>query len=354
MISEYDHAINNGTHSESNVEVHDGCDIVQPDECGVVNTEHHDTQRSSEHNAEPIPEATTAPAMRPASVVAAIPAVPSTSALCPDAIPSSEDPESVDIALDESILAILGEDPTISNVYGPEIHKDLALRLEHFAQNGLSKDLRKELGEKYLLPSNCKLISAPALNAEIKAAIPDVNVKRDKNIETRQKQTATAISCLGQAINCLISKKDSNTDSSIVKMLMDAERILCDVQHNDSVVRRNFILTSLKKDMKDQLQNTKPDELLFGQNLSETIKTAKAIHKSGAELRTTVPKPQYNQANSKKPPAVASTSRALNWKGPYPARKPPNHPKTKEPTQSKSQPSTSSRHSQPRPTRGRR
>ncbi|XP_028173802.1 uncharacterized protein LOC114362551 [Ostrinia furnacalis] len=356
-IQDVDHACNenNGEHISSNdCEILDECDILEPETGFRRLNSKYGTQCATE----PSNESTSLPSMavpetipQRVSVVVAGTAEPSTSAQCVGTAPIFEESEPVEVALDGAILEVLGEDPTISAAYGPEIHKDLALRLQHVASNGLSKELRKELQEKYLLPSNCKLISAPALNAEIKAAISDMTAKRDKSIELRQKQTATAISCLGQALNILISK--NNTDSSLIKLLMDTERILCDSQYNDSVVRRNFILSSLKKEMKDQLQNTKPDELLFGQNLSETIKTAKAINKSGAELKTSLPKQQFHN-NNKKPTAVASTSKSLNWKGPYPARKPPNHPKAKEAPQSKRGPSNSSRHSQPQPTRGRR
>ncbi|XP_047035394.1 uncharacterized protein LOC124641341 [Helicoverpa zea] len=293
-------------------------------------------------DADPLPECTASQAAEP--VVAA-----GTSATPTDNVANALScAESADAIPESVILDILGEDPTISNTYGPEVQKDLAVRLEHIATHGLTKELRKDLQDKYLLPNNCRLINAPGLNAEIKAAVSDVNIKRDRNIEFRQKQTATAIACLSQAINKLISK--NNADPELTKMLMDSERILCDLQYNDSVIRRNFILSSLNKDMKDQLLNTKPDNLLFGQNLSETIKTAKAITRSGADLKTPVQKPQ---ASNKKPPASTSTPRNLNWKGPFPPRKQPNQPKAKGPPPS-SRPSSSSRHSQQPPKRSRR
>lgn len=263
----------------------------------------------------------------------------------------SAESEPTDLAMSSFLLEILGDDPTTTITYGPEIHKDLAVRLEHISTNGLSKELRKEINDKYLLPANCKLINAPTLNAEIKAAVAEAIVKRDKNIELRQKQIAVAIACLSQAINKLLS--NNNADPNLIKMLMDTERILCDSQHSDSVVRRNFILSSLKKDMNEQLRNTKPDSLLFGENLLETIKTAKAINKSGADLKTPARKPQAPMIN-KKQPVATNTSKNLNWKGPYPTRKPPIPPKTTERPPNRKPPSNSSRSSQHQPMRGRR
>lgn len=65
---------------------------------------------------------------------------------------------------------------------GKDIHKHLAIRLEHYATAGLPKDLRKKVGNKYLIPGNCKVIDASQLNPEIKAAVSEQIAKRDKNI----------------------------------------------------------------------------------------------------------------------------------------------------------------------------
>ncbi|CAG9137661.1 unnamed protein product [Plutella xylostella] len=257
--------------------------------------------------------------------------------------------------LDDAILEILGDDPTISNTYGAEIQKDLAIRLEHIATHGLTEELRKEITQKYLVPNNCKLINAPSLNVELEA-ISAAITKRDKGIQARQKQIATAISCISQTINKLIT--NTNADSETVKMLMDAERLLCDSQYNDSILRRNFITSSVKPEMKEQLQKTKPDSYLFGQALAETIKTAKVINRSSADLRIPAPKPPVNKRPAAASASTSNTSRNLNWKGPYPPRKQPNHPKTRNPPPppppGRNQPWSSSRASRQQPPRSRR
>lgn len=56
---------------------------------------------------------------------------------------------------------------------------------------------------------------------------------------------------------------------------MDTSRILCDWQYNDSITRRNLVISYVKKAMKKQLQT---DSLLFGENLAETLKAARAIN----------------------------------------------------------------------------
>ncbi|KAG6458995.1 hypothetical protein O3G_MSEX011152 [Manduca sexta] len=98
---------------------------------------------------------------------------------------------------------------------------------------------------------------------------------------------------------------------------MDAIRILCDLQHSDSNTRRNFILFALKKEMKEHLTKTIIDGFLFGEQLCETLKSAKAVTKSGAEL-----KPDSENRNVQGRPCKPGPSRPLNRKAP-PARRPP-------------------------------
>uniref|UniRef100_A0A2A4JKW9 Uncharacterized protein n=1 Tax=Heliothis virescens TaxID=7102 RepID=A0A2A4JKW9_HELVI len=215
--------------------------------------------------------------------------------------------------LDSEILEILGDDPSNTNTYGPEIRSELANRLLHVTQQGLSKELRKNLISKYLLPKNCAQIDAPKLNLEIKAAILDAAIKRDKGIETKQKQMSSAIACLSQIINSQLNSASKN--SELLQKLMDVSRILCDLQHADSITRRNFILFALKSDMKEHLKNTHVDTFLFGENLPDTLRSARAVNKSGIELK----------ADSNNKPAIrkGTATRPLNRKAPPQSRRPP-------------------------------
>lgn len=245
--------------------------------------------------------------------------------------------------LDEVTLDILGADPSVSKSCGNNIQKDLAIRYTHIVTSGLDKELRKELLEKYLPPGNCALVDAPVLNPEIKAAVTDIVIKRDKAIFDKQKQTASAISSVSEAITVMLSKDDK--DPVLLKTLMDTGRLLCDTQYKDSITRRNFILAVLKKELKNQIQQTKVDRFLFGEELPETLKAAKAINKSGSELKST---PQPKPVTKKLKPAPTK-----NWKGPPPSRRPPQAStsgtlRTREPAAIKSQQSNLSRPSQQR------
>ncbi|KAL4713929.1 hypothetical protein ACJJTC_015583 [Scirpophaga incertulas] len=222
-------------------------------------------------------------------------------------------PDVTEPTLDKDIMDILGCDPTIDTKYGKDINSDLAIRLQHYSTVGITKEGCKDLCEKYLIPSNCKLIDAPLLNAEIKAALTDIVAKRDKYIENRQKQLATTLSCLSEALSLLFSA--STKDTKLIKLIMDATRNLCDCQYNDSVTR-------------------------------QTIKAAKAINRSGADLKASVPLPKPIQNKNKQ---ISGSSK--NWKASFPPKKPPGPgaSKTKESAlPPRSRPSTSYKQSQPR------
>ncbi|PZC71511.1 hypothetical protein B5X24_HaOG213197 [Helicoverpa armigera] len=223
-----------------------------------------------------------------------------------DASPQLDNKE---IELDESILEILGDDPSATVMYGEEVHKELASRLDHFATTGINKETRKDLTTKYLVPANCVHIAAPLLNPEIKAALPEPVVKKDKATEGR---------------------------------------LLCDLQHTESITRRNFALFSLKKEVKDHISDNKIDKYLFGEKLAETLKSAKAVNKSSSDIKAD-PKPSKKQT----PRSAPKAQPAKNWKNPAPRRKTTAPTPRREPAASAPR-STHYRRSPTRPRASRR
>lgn len=235
---------------------------------------------------------------------------PSTSLVLPEAVPptqadqggpSTQDEEvSQNVSgLSADIINILGIDPTAIVEYGPAISTDLANRLQHIVTCGLKKEERKEFEKRYLIPENCQLIAAPIMNAEVKATLSEINLKRDKAIESRQKSVAIVISCLSKAITTQICSTEP--DHELLQQLVDATRLLCDIQYINSSARKTLALSYVKKELKEQLSNTKIGKHLFGDNFGETIKNVKAVSKSSAELKIQSKKPE-------------SSSKHLNWK----------------------------------------
>lgn len=191
---------------------------------------------------------------------------------------------------------------------GANIHNDIASRWQDILLNGLPIEIKEKILKEHLIPANCELLAPPVLNAEVKAALPDSLIKRDAFLAEKQKHIGIALSALSNAIHMLI-KKDEH--SKILKSMSDAGRIFCDVHFNESKSRRSFIISATNSSMKDTLLETKRDKYLFGENVSDRLRSAKNIQKSGADLkkfqRNTNPK--FNKSNFYK-------NKSLNMRAP--------------------------------------
>lgn len=210
--------------------------------------------------------------------------------------------------IDPSLLQVLGEDPSTLSNHGHDINKHVAPRWQHILLNGLTKEVKAEMLKQYLIPANCSNLKAPKLNPEIKAALSEINLKKEVFSENKQNQLSGCLTALGKVLDVALS---SNLNQEIIKPLSDAGRLLCDYHYRESQSRRYAILNSLNKDTRDAVKDTKIDEYLFGSDLAEHLKSAKAISKSGSEMRAIpTPRPQF------RPPLAGPSQRgALNSRG---------------------------------------
>ncbi|XP_046976533.1 uncharacterized protein LOC124542648 [Vanessa cardui] len=224
---------------------------------------------------------------------------------------------SAECNLDDNILELLGASPSNSKTFGDNIQKDIALRWEHIATSGLTKEARKELLNKHLIPGNCPKLVAPLLNPEIKAASSDTLIGKDRGTEFKQNQIASVISCIGEALTKMFNSEYKET--SVIKPLLESAQLLCDLQFSESMKRRSIICTSIKKDIKSQLYETEIDTFLFGEQLADTLKAAKAISKSGSEIkapRSKVPSRVQSRNLNSKPPRSNSRQPAKRRQDP--------------------------------------
>ncbi|KAL0850672.1 hypothetical protein ABMA28_012421 [Loxostege sticticalis] len=226
-----------------------------------------------------------------------------------DPVIPSEPVCTVEPELEDDILELLGDAPKTESPLGPPIHKDVANRWQEILAKGLQKEAKDQIMKLYSVPQNCDLLLAPTLNPEVKAAIREVMIRRDSSLMYQQKQLGVAISALGTAVNSILSNETSK--QKVLKPISDACRILCDLHFHETKTRRHFVITSINTELKDSLVNTVRDGQLFGDNVTEKIKTAKSIQKSGEALKN-VPKPVFAKNNFANKP---STSKAnLNFK----------------------------------------
>lgn len=218
---------------------------------------------------------------------------------------SEDKADSCDI--DPNVLLILGEDPSTINSHGDDLNQHVASRWQHILLNGLSKEVKTEILKQYLVPANCTHLKAPKLNPEMKAALNEANFKKDFFSEAKQNQLSSCLTALGKVLDKAL---ELNLNQDILKPLSDAGRLLCDYHHRESQSRRFAIMNTLNKETRNAVKDTKIDEYLFGSELADQLKSAKAISKSGSDMRTTsAPRPPF------KPFTNVAQRGALNSRG---------------------------------------
>lgn len=220
--------------------------------------------------------------------------------------------------LDPELLSALGASTSDTPDFGDTVHDSLASLWTPLLKKGLPKDLKEDLKKdrNYLIPSNCKMLQAPRLNAEISAAVSDVVRGRDKKFCGFQQQLGMGTTAINRAMDTLLS---SDNKIQALKYLSDGCRILVDLHYALTKDRIKLIMPSLDKNFLHVIQDSERDDTLFNNSLSEKIKACKAIERQGSQIRKTV----MNQRSTPVPSSISRPAPQGNWPGPprYPSHR---------------------------------
>lgn len=265
------------------------------------------------------PTATLASALECACAV--VPEATSTP-ISADAPPPEQAIENIQ-ELEPDILCLLGEEPAQEEKFCENVHKDIANRWSDILVNGLKDETKKDILKNYTVPYNLKLAQAPTLNPEIRAAVNEGALKRDNILADKQKVLSSIITCIANTVTAVLQTgcSDEETKCQTLKSLSDAGRLLCHTHYSETQTRRNFLLSCLNKEIKDNVKDLKRDHLLFGNDLQDHLKSMKAIIRAGTELKPSAAKPKLPHKHLHQP--KEHTSRALNWRGPPPPQSQP-------------------------------
>ncbi|XP_064215416.1 uncharacterized protein LOC107397419 [Tribolium castaneum] len=199
------------------------------------------------------------------------------------------EPETADVLvclepdLEKEVLALLGDDPSEKSEE-IHLHEALTVRWNYNLTRGLDAQVKTALLGKYQTPINCELLKAPEINPEILPALADIQIKKDKYQRLAQSQLGVGLTSLGEALTLLL-KESGSRNEELLKLLIDSGKILTDLFFNMSRSRRANIAQNLNKSMKDIIQKDTPGHFLFGEDLSERIKSAKTLQKSSQDLK---------------------------------------------------------------------
>lgn len=207
--------------------------------------------------------------------------------------------------LDQSILGALGDRVIEEKKLGAAVHEDIALRWSDIVGVGIPEEERKKMLEKYPPPENCTLIDVPLLNPELKGKKEDAVLNRDKRIEGKQRKNTACLAAIAKGLTLLISQGEvieklfSNVEVDdpkyemlvkikkeqleVIECFGNAGRLVADLQHDESMVRRSLILAAwpqMSDAMKETMKSLPIDKYLFGSDFMEKMKTAKQFEQT--------------------------------------------------------------------------
>ncbi|XP_011858705.1 PREDICTED: uncharacterized protein LOC105556232 [Vollenhovia emeryi] len=173
--------------------------------------------------------------------------------------------------LDEETKKVLGIDPENAKQKEIDLHPDLVSRWAKWIKEGLPKETKTEVLDKYDRKGTLSL-DAPTLNAEIAATLNEAGTKRDNLFIQEQNLAGTALASLGEAISMILKDEEDPIDRlKLLERLADTGKLIAHLYFQISSARKAFIAPILTKQVKDLLQKTTPGEFLYGDKLGEVL-----------------------------------------------------------------------------------
>lgn len=230
---------------------------------------------------------------------------------------STEDVEDC-VQLEDEILNLLGADDSKA-VSEFKFHPELAKQWTRVLSKGLAKETKLELLDAYPRKGNCQILT-PKLNPEIETAVNDAVKKRDKYLFMDQELCGASLSSLGGAIDLILNSDENGiVKNELLKSLIDSGKLMCELFNQLTKARKAFIYPGLERKARSLLGNASTDDMLFGSELPQRIKTAKEVEKVGFALKSQAPERKVfsrPQAflNWKRPPVKASIQSQVGYR----------------------------------------
>ena len=136
------------------------------------------------------------------------------------------------------------------------------------------------------------------MNLEIKAAVDSTIQKRDERIIEKQEKISASLAGISKTIE-LVLNSNPPEKKQLLEPLNGVMRLLADLQHDETLIRRSLILKNIVAPVRDMLKDRPFDNWLFAKDLSEQLKAAKAVQQSSKDLKPTVTTVSGNKGGPK-------------------------------------------------------
>ena len=187
----------------------------------------------------------------------------------------------------DDILKVISKPVYEKRVFSSNIRTELAERWSDILKQGLAKEELKDLIKKYPPPGNCTAIDPPKLNPELKLVLKGNSsvLNRDSRIMGKQEKITACLGAIGMAVSSIINNQEKCNNIEVLDCLNETSRILVDLQRDESLIRRNLIMSHMNISLKETLQDINSDEFLFGSKLKESLKAAKTMETACKDLK---------------------------------------------------------------------
>ncbi|BET02926.1 Hypothetical protein NTJ_15744 [Nesidiocoris tenuis] len=185
--------------------------------------------------------------------------------------------------LPEEVLAVLGASQDRKEEFGPAIHHELAARWSTIVTSGLMDDECQKLLDSPV-PENLKALVPPKVNDDVKDAVNEADLVRDRYQIAKQQMLSTAVSKIGQVLSEML--KDPNCENlKTIEELSVAGRLLCNLHFEISKTRRSILVVKLNKEAQLALSATTLGDQLFGDSIEEKLKEVREKEKRKIALK---------------------------------------------------------------------
>lgn len=187
----------------------------------------------------------------------------------------------------DTILQALGPDPTLSYRIELVVDEEIAVRMKAWIRDGLQEANLDFLMQQYVLPG---FLTVPKLNPEIEAYLQRNAKDRDGHMMDAQLITAVSLASLCGNFIVLMDEEvaiDDKTRNGLISITLDSAMLQAQAFHEAILNRRAFVLRSIKApEVRELLDKQPTDELLFGKDLDEKLKTLKSLSKTAKQFET--------------------------------------------------------------------
>lgn len=182
--------------------------------------------------------------------------------------------------LSDEILSILNYDDK-PETFGLPVNPAVAKRYENIMAKCQEKECMDKLKDKIQIPENCEFFCVPKVNQEIWSQLPIKSRSNDAKLQYSQQNSAKSLAAFAQIteeITKIAKSLSKESCEKILKLCLDGAMFAARQHQELSVKRRHAMKPVFTPQVSAICQGyQRPGRYLFGENLTETLRTSRSI-----------------------------------------------------------------------------